>query len=139
MSQKLLIYLLVSHGRHVKDVNMASAAPGKPKNFICSEPLCQAYQCGHSLDCGAVERSCRTQGSLITVARYVYSKHYSLKRRGVTTLALYRCGVYMEHIGKAKTKFYNSSTNIYSSLIYKRKGNFLTYFSFISPSTQSKG
>lgn len=58
----------------------------------------------------------------------------------MTTLALYTYGVYMEHIGKAKTKFYSSSANIYSSLVYKRKGTFMyfMYFSFILPSTQPK-
>lgn len=58
----------------------------------------------------------------------------------MTTLALYTYGVYMEHIGKAKTKSYSSSANIYSSLVYKRKGTFMyfMYFSFILPSTQPK-
>lgn len=86
----------------------------------------------------AMDRSCRTWGSLIRVARYVCSKHYSLKSHGMTTLALYTYGVYVDHKGKAKNKFYSSSTKIYSSLVYKRKGTFLTYFSFILPSTQPK-
>lgn len=89
-------------------------------SFVQSLSARPSYCHGHSLICGAVGRSYRAQGSLITVAVYLCSKHYQLLSYGRMTLALCTHGLYIEHIGKDKTKFYSSSINIYSLFARER-------------------